>query len=349
MKNIIICFDSISILPIAKNDDYTLDYVSTHVSRLLSVIDLDRENQIAFYTPYGVVVNIAQNGEEIDISGVDTSSILGQRMHELQFSFTTFFGFRSESTVLEGYKFLMNIFNPGDRLFLFGFGRGAFNARMLSGMLIRFGLLLKERKDLILHFSKINKIPIFHQKFKETHCIECNPYFIGVWDTPRSVGFVLSKKFFDNMLSSRVAHGYHAISIDDKRSKFPVALWDESHKHPNQVIEQVWFAGVHSDIGGWYPERDLSDITFAWMIDKIAYCGLRLKENWYHNLNQNPAGLMHESRTGMWRLQKPVVRRIPEGARVHQSVLDRMKIIPDYKPLLPRNYEVVNNPSYTFK
>ena len=79
--------------------------------------------------------------------------------------------------------------------------------------------------------------------------------FIGVWDTVESLVLHAGKRFHDATLHPDVAFGYHALAIDEKRRDFPPCLWDEANAVPGQTIEQVWFAGSHSDVGGWYDER----------------------------------------------------------------------------------------------
>ena len=138
-------------------------------------------------------------------------------------------------------------------------------------------------------------------------------------------------------------YGYHAISADEKRKKFPVSLWDEGRKRSHQTIEQVWFPGGHSDVGGWYAETGLSDIALKWMLENAKNKGLRLKEDWANELNPDPSDLIHESRTGLWRIWRPAVRRIPEGAKIHKSVFDRMNSQTNYQPQnLPDNYKEVS-------
>ena len=86
--------------------------------------------------------------------------------------------------------------------------------------------------------------------FKKTYCHECKPYFIGVWDTVGPMDWFWGRKFFDPTLHEGVTYGYHVILIDQKRKKFPVRLWGEKRKFDDQTIEQVWFPGVHFDVGG---------------------------------------------------------------------------------------------------
>ena len=94
-------------------------------------------------------------------------------------------------------------------------------------------------------------------KFKRTYCHDCRPHLIGVWDTVGSMGWFWGRKFFDSTLNHDVKYGYHAVSIDEQRKKFPANMWREDVKADHQTIEQVWFAGVHSDVGGWYRDAGL--------------------------------------------------------------------------------------------
>ena len=147
--------------------------------------------------------------------------------------------------------------------------------------------------------------------FKRTYCHDCRPHLIGVWDTVGSMGW-----FWGRSEDARADH---------------------------QTIEQVWFAGVHSDVGGWYTDAGLSDIALEWMLNRAEARGLRLRPDWRARLSPNPAGRLHVSRAGFWRLWRPAPRTIPEGARIHRSVLARMEDTKlGYAPAnLPGRYEVV--------
>ena len=210
---------------------------------------------------------------------------------------------------------------------MFGFSRGAYTVRALAGMLYRCGLLQKGSVNLVPYVSRI-----YHtgdpdniaSGFKQTYCQECRPHLIGVWDTVGSLGWFLGRTFFDTKLNLDVTFGYHAVSIDERRRQFPVSLWNEAVTADRQSIEQVWFPGVHSDVGGSYAEAGLSDIALAWMLEKAQGQSLRLKRGWRATLASDPAGQIHESRTGLWRLSRPAARAIPPGALVHDSVVARM-------------------------
>ena len=192
-------------------------------------------------------------------------------------------------------------------------------------MLYKVGLLQVGSNNLIPYAWKMyDKNERLCDEFKKTYSRICKPYFIGVWDTVGSV-FGKRKRFLDATLNPDVTYAYHAVAVDERRKKFPVSLWDESRKAQHQTIEQVWFPGVHSDVGGSYPEADLSDIALEWMLDKAIGCGLKTTGTLKSSISPDPLGAIHESRKGFWRFWRPSIRCIPKGARIHPSVHARMK------------------------
>ena len=239
----------------------------------------------------------------------------------------------------------MNRYEPGDKLYLFGFSRGAFTVRALAGMLNRCGLLEKGSVNLVPYASRIYNNANRHSiapGFKDTYCHECHPHFIGVWDTVGSMGWFWGRKFFDATLHADVGHAYQAVSIDEQRRKFPPSLWREPTGQDR--ITQVWFAGVHSDVGGSYAEAGLSDIALKWMLENASANGLRLKPRWEASLGPDALGQIHESRRGFWRAWRPARRVIPEGALIHRSVIERMKNERlEYRPSnLPESFKVAS-------
>ena len=320
MKNIVICCDG-------TGNEYGPN--NTNVVKLFQSVVRDVE-QIAFYDP-----------------GVGTFSFLGRILgRRVGILLGKAFGKGLQQNIEDAYRYLMDRYLPGDRVFLFGFSRGAFTVRALAGMLHKCGLLQKGSNNLVPYASKIYNKPNNQQiaaGFKKTYCHECKPYFIGVWDTVGSLGWLRRKKVFDATLHEDVTYGYHAISVDEKRKKFPVSLWDETQKRAHQTIEQVWFPGVHSDVGGSYAEMGLSDIALAWMLKNAEQQGLRLKGGWADELKLNPSSLIHESRAGFWRMWRPAVRSVPEEAKIHKSVFDRMNSQTNYRPQnLPDEYTEVS-------
>jgi len=320
-KNIIICCDG-------TGNEYGAH--NTNVVNMYTPVIRDAD-QMAYYDP-----------------GVGTFSVFGRTLgKKIGMTLGQAFGYGLQTNIEDAYGYLMDRYQPGDKLFLFGFSRGAFTARALAGMLHKVGLLQKGSKNLIPYASKVyndNSNDTIAKGFKATYCHECKPHFIGVWDTVASLGWINGKNFFNAKLNPDVANAYHAISIDEKRKKFPVSLWDENNLAPNQTVEQVWFAGAHSDVGGWYEQCGLSNITLLWMLEAAENNGLRLKENWQKQIHPNSLDELHNSRTGLWRLWRPAIRKIPNGAKIHKSVLIRAKEMKTYTPALPKEYKVIVSP-----
>ena len=163
------------------------------------------------------------------------------------------------------------------------------------------------------------------------------PYFIGVWDTVRSLGIPIGgrdweieiwpHRFHDHDLNEFVAYAYHALSIDDEREAFHPTIWNEPTKAeltaqrtgqpPKQKFEQVWFAGVHCDVGGGYKESGLSDVTLEWMIDRAtaAEHPLLLVPEAKRDLNPLADIQIYNSRDTLWRkaVYRPRARTICKG------------------------------------
>jgi len=199
--------------------------------------------------------------------------------------------------VIDGYTFLMQNYNCGDRVCLFGFSRGAYTARALAGMLNKVGLLSKDNTDQIpfaykLYKSTNSSDEALARGFKETFCRPVPIEFVGVWDTVASVGVIMGRSlpFVDVNTTIRVFR--QALSLDDHRAKFRPNLYhrgvpDRSSKlrvtkkgtqtgpGADEIYEtdvsEVWFAGCHADIGGSnespYP---LANIPLRWMIEQIV-------------------------------------------------------------------------------
>lgn len=320
MKNIVLCCDG-------TGNEYGKN--NTNVVELYS-LSLKNERQVTFYDP-----GIGTGGWEYE----EESGILQAKKDQAT-------GYGLQKNVLDAYQFLMETFEPGDKIYLFGFSRGAFTVRSLAGMLYKCGLLRSDNDNLVEYASKIYNTrgnTDIAKGFRETFSRNCPVFFIGVWDTVESLILNAGKKFHDTTLNPDVKFGYQALSIDEKRRDFPPSLWDESRKAPGQVIEQVWFAGVHSDVGGWYPERGLSNLALQWMAEKAAGCKMLIDGKGLKTYAGDPHGIKHESYTGFWKFRGRHIRKIPEGALIHESAIQRMKHKPNrYTPgNLPKKYKTV--------
>ncbi|MDA5633411.1 MULTISPECIES: DUF2235 domain-containing protein [Rhizobium/Agrobacterium group] len=151
------------------------------------------------------------------------------------------------------------------------------------------------------------------------------------WKTIHLTGWRM--KFYDTVLNPRVEYAKHALSIDENRAKFARVPWtDESSDSANKEdgwFEQVWFAGVHSDIGGSYLETEsrLSDIALAWMVNRATNVThpIVVDDKWLH-LYPSSAGVQHDEIKSGWLPWKSCVRKIPVDAPIHPSVVDRFKL-----------------------
>ena len=236
--------------------------------------------------------------------------------------------------------------SQGDKVYLFGYSRGAHTVRVLAGMLHKCGLLTKGSENLVPLVTSIyssNGNDNIAAGFSRSFSRECKPHFIGVWDTVASIGWVRRKQFSNNRLNHDVAYGYQALALDERRHHFRVSQWDETDVPAGQTIEQVWFPGCHGDVGGQESDRRISDITLEWMLRHAEDKGLRLRPDWMESLSTDHLGETRRSDRHIWRLGAKE-RHIPDGARIHRSVLQRMADRDNgYQPgNLPGSYVEVN-------
>lgn len=274
------------------------------------------------------------------------------------------FGWGLSKNIEDAYRFLIDYYEPGDEIYLFGFSRGAYTARSTAGLIRNCGILKKEyahkfseayalyrRRDDESHPNE-NEAQLFRKTYAHPQEV-LRIKFIGVWDTVGALGIPLSGfrffnkrwEFHDVKLSSWVENAYQALAIDEKRKPFMPAIWEADKDDivkKKQKLEQVWFAGVHTNIGGGYADTGLSDITFLWMKEKAEACGLAFKKDYLEQeddkghkiINPNPYGAIRDSRTGFYKLIRAYDRPIGRGKNsdqfaseesVHQSAIERMQ------------------------
>jgi uncharacterized protein (DUF2235 family) len=257
-----------------------------------SIVDPSR--QLAFYVP-----------------GIGTPTprhnTFGDRTRE---SIRQMFGMGLTQKIIDCYVAIVGVWQPGDRIYLFGFSRGAYTARCVSHLLEVCGIPTKETdgKSLNLDPASLRKIaaeavgclytwgmPIANEKtvtasaenFRKDYASQTGPekgataFLIGIWDAVAAIGW---QRFFpawayDKHFAKDVRYARHLQSIDEGRSDFKRVPWGGSgtvlepdRKDEPEQFDQIWFAGNHADIGGSYPENEsrLSDIALKWMVDFIA-------------------------------------------------------------------------------
>lgn len=296
-------------------------------------------------------------------------------------------GYGLSRNVQQLYKELCRIYDPGDRIFLFGFSRGAFTVRSLSGFIGTCGIIDVARLVGAADLDKlVDKAYTAYRNcyrtwlmrklignpdrgrttlFRKKHCHGGERiHFLGVWDTVDAVGLPLHVsnlvntliyqfKFPDLVLSTSVDRAVHALAIDDERQSFAPLIWDETAPlQQGQSIEQVWFAGAHSNVGGGYPKQGMSLVALDWMMRHAEVAGLHFvpSERQYFKEHANVDDKLYNPRAGkgmFYRWLPRDVARICEAsgveAKVHLSVLERIAHgTDDYRPgNLPANSKVV--------
>lgn len=249
------------------------------------------------------------------------------------------------------YQWLATNYRQGDEIFLFGFSRGAFTARSLGGMIGRFGIVrFAPQESMSAVVQRIYRKGYRHGQTLEDlnfHPDSRGIRFIGVWDTVGALGIPDDKallnlldnpdnyRFHDVKLGAHVKTARHAVAIDEQRGSFTPTLWEAA---PERDLVQLWFAGVHSDVGGGYKEHGLADVTLKWMMDEAKKCDLRFKESALKQIHPNPLDQLHESHVGLMKLLLTTPRSLPvlSSSAIHDSVQRRREAPPidqmDYLP-----------------
>jgi uncharacterized protein (DUF2235 family) len=354
------------------------------------------------------------------------------------------FGYGLKRNIRDLYKSLCRAYRPGDDIYIFGFSRGAYTARVLAGLILSCGIVRHDAWKTDRELDDLSKLAYKKfrshfrlgttkgrkaikatrrvseaelklksaakdayesvsqevaatkeaaqqaskeaeaasqeaqaktNEFRREYSIHHDTYapdgqvsikFIGVWDTVAAVGlpirafskfwnrFVYPFMFPDYMLSSRVEKGCHAVSIDDERRTFHPMMWDERELEAssNPQVEQIWFAGVHSNVGGGYPKQGISLVALDWMMQKAGEQGLkfiRSERDRYRHL-QNVHDKLYDSRNGLavyYRYRprdiEKTCRRFGIEPKIHVSALERIALgTQDYAPgNIPGDFRIV--------
>lgn len=365
-KNIILCSDGTG-----QKGNYGSD---SNVYKLYRMIDLHSNvEQITFY----------DNGVGTSDSDSDSKSNSVLRM------VSSAFGFGFQDNVCDLYRFLARHYESGDQIYFFGFGRGAATVRACVGFIHHCGLLNKNHAELQTDAAFEARIQDAMQcyqqwqtsdkenEFKKKWAVQDEKYapqgdlkihFIGVWDSVSALGFpkdipFLSKLFdpmdkrqsgfYDFELNKQVEYAYQALAIDDARQTFHPLIWDESR---GNVVEQVWFSGAHSNVGGGYPRSELSDVAFDWMLERAEQHGLKFVANERQSIkaHANPHGKLYNSRNGVavyYRYQPRNLAQLladanhlPSKTKIHISAIERLKYrTANYTPsYIPSEFDIVD-------
>lgn len=336
MKNIVICLDGTWNDPTER----------TNVYKLFQALQAGEEQPIPGTSLQGPCIRRSAPGlDAYYIEGVGADG----RHHEV---LEGALGVGLHQRVLHAYLFASRSYQPGDKLWIFGFSRGAWAARSLAGFIARSGLLGDEE----LHAENpLHQADLLWRASKSSHPERRGESYwaardavpiklVGVWDTVGALGIpffngihafdILEKHLFDFadlVLSPRVEQGRHAMAVDETREDFSPTPWK---LRADNSIRQVWFAGVHADVGGGYAETGLSDIALQWMIEEaVALPGAPALDISQLDLSPKATQDRHdEANNPVWKLRPRKPRSIATDAPLHDSVYQRFHARADYRP-----------------
>jgi uncharacterized protein (DUF2235 family) len=258
------------------------------------------------------------------------------------------FGAGIEDNIRNLYRFIVYNYEPGDELYFFGFSRGAFTVRTLAGFMNFVGLVEKDDDYYVPEIYRCyekNKRPgsdewkrAFHNVQGTRPCPEIK--FIGVWDTVGALGApgVIGKvagafngnkyAYHDVGLNGNIVNAYHALAIDERRNPFKPTLWTRPDGWSG-TLEQTWFPGVHSNVGGGYKPDGLANEALHWIITKAHSAGLDVDWEYLGHFEPHYDSVLHDSMSFKYRLLGPGTRDIGNHAQhgecMHKSTVDRMR------------------------
>ncbi len=344
-KNIVICCDGTS---------NRFGLTKTNVVKLCQAVEADAARQVVIYDP-----GVGTSGDSASMTA------LGKEITRV---FGLAFGRGLFAKVEHGYGALMGCYEPGDRIFLFGFSRGAYTARVIAALVHLFGVLRRGNEHQIEHIMRLaargeklsfGEFLAVAAEYQATFGQATRVHFVGVWDTVKSV-MTLRGDFSMPFTTKNpsIVHARHAVAIDERRAYFRQHLMQPAE---GQDLQELWFPGTHCDVGGGYPddEAGLSRGALAWMLREAEACGLLVDEARRRRAalgiasdgggGPDPAGPIHESLKGFWRVLEVLPKRwydrkgnpprwrwriyggarreLPEGAKLHESVAARERAL----------------------
>ncbi len=363
-KNIILCSDGTG-----NKGGYTPD---SNVYKIYNAIEI-HDTRIPQYTFYD--------------NGVGTSTNKYWR------AITGAFGVGIKQNVMDLYTFLALHYEPGDKVFLFGFSRGAATIRAFCGFIACTGLVkgrdlnddkLKQYTSEAFevyenHKKDPDRATAFSQHPNSNGIIDI--HFVGVWDTVSALGFpkktdktnftlcmldlcfmglekLLDLKWPHNFyrygLFPQIKNACQALAIDDERTAFWPKVWNEKES-PETRIEQVWFSGMHSNVGGGYERQGMANVTLHWMMLRAQDHGLTFKKDIVDQVyaDSNIHGRLYNSRDGLAiyyryhprNIKKLCSNKLRGNIKIHCSTFERMrKRTGNYAPVyLPDEFEITQS------
>ena len=217
-------------------------------------------------------------------------------------------GYGIDNEIIDAYTWLIQNFNKGDEIFIFGFSRGAYTARSLSGLITKCGILrlgaplsieqlydryrqgsARQRIDQLLRAATPSSFTL-EEQWLVRYSMPTQIKLVGVWDTVGSLGLAFESirrkvqkyRFLDTHLYRNNQFAFHALALDEHRRSFEPTFWTRtvpkgqpgSPPRPLDQVEQRWFIGAHANVGGGYASDLLAQAPLKWLMDKASAAGL---------------------------------------------------------------------------
>lgn len=244
--------------------------------------------------------------------------------------------------IKNAYRWLTTTYEPSDRIWLFGFSRGAYTVRSLAGMVAACGLIdtynYRDNDELIRrHIDQVYDLKYRKRDHPASSWRDCLAFsydpddtdeipihFIGVWDTVGALGIPDNLAllnlgdarerytFHDTALNRHIPHGRHAVAMDERRGPFTPTLWHTRTLGPDQTCRQIYFPGSHMDVGGGHRETGLSDGALAWMIGEAQQAaaldgaGLAFDPDMLDQIDPKVTDVLHDDTRASMRLLAPL-------------------------------------------
>ncbi len=335
MKRLVLCLDGTW-------NDNRADVRPTNVAKLHKVIAAHDANGLAQVSHY--------------VSGIASAG--GEKLAFLKGAV----GYGVAANIQKAYALIVQSYEAGDDIHIFGFSRGAFEARSLASLIHLVGVA----KNGGFTAADAWAVYVQSEKVRDTQklsSLQASAHYpvrircLGVWDTVGNIGnpffagtpLSRSVSFHDLTLHDTVDVALHALSIDEKRGTFRPSLWtlpEGESPPPHQRVEQVWFAGTHADVGGGWRETGLADVALIWMAKRASETtGLAIDwEALNASARPDPLGPQHDSLTGkIFGLARLVPFVRPIGQSIEAISPMRRRWLGTWRTgLLPRNDVPVN-------
>lgn len=339
-KTWVICIDGTWNQPGQKDKDPVTDKEEAAPSNVVRTWEAlaNRSLPIDFY--YGTIAPIRPKilftgveGEVIYLAGIGTSGTVDTKVLEGAT------GTGTSERIRDAYRILAERYQKGDRIYGFGFSRGAFAIRSLAGLIDSAGLpkeprSLKEEELLGIYDAYMGAKPVDKSIYGTT---DVSVDFLGVWDTVGALAFGRTLGNFHRLNPRNVKRVAHALALDEERERFEPSFWDPPAGAETQ-IDEVWFSGCHTNVGGGYVDANLSNISLFWMLQSARDAGLPLDARGIPGFDvENPRGIQRDSYKEFYDQMglvgkiaeslalKKEPRTIRQGQRIHQSVIERMQ------------------------